>query len=149
MKSLEYQQPPAIIVGLDNITGLQTARILARHKVPVIGLAKTRKHYCCQTNTCQHREPTCRSRGSRRPRSFTMPAQMSTYSTKLVLSLSLSLSLEQSSFESRILCCCSCSLIVSSFGAGTRPARTTSHALGRWTLWIVTFPLHPRSTSRS
>jgi len=46
------QKPYAIVVGLDCVTGLQTARILARHKVPVIGIAKNPKHFCCRTRVC-------------------------------------------------------------------------------------------------
>jgi D-aspartate ligase len=45
--------PCAIVIGLDSITGLQTARILARHKVPVIGIAKDPNDFCCRTNVCQ------------------------------------------------------------------------------------------------
>lgn len=45
--------PPAIVVALDNMTGLQTARILARHGVPVIGIANDRTHYCAKTRVCQ------------------------------------------------------------------------------------------------
>jgi D-aspartate ligase len=41
--------PHAVVVGLDCITGLQTARILARRGVPVIGVASDPGHYCCQT----------------------------------------------------------------------------------------------------
>ena len=47
------QNPPAVIIGLDCITGLQTARILAGRGVPVIALAKDPGHYCCQTRVCQ------------------------------------------------------------------------------------------------
>lgn len=47
------QRPYAIIIGIDNVTGLQTARILARHRVPVIGLAKHPDHFCCQTKVCE------------------------------------------------------------------------------------------------
>jgi len=43
----------AIVVGLDCITGLQTARILARRGVPVVALASNPAHYCCRTNVCQ------------------------------------------------------------------------------------------------
>jgi len=42
-------RPYAIVIGLDCMTGLQTARIYARHGVPVIGIAKNPKHYCAQT----------------------------------------------------------------------------------------------------
>jgi D-aspartate ligase len=46
-------RPPAIVIGLDSITGLQTARILAGRGVPVIALAKDPKHYCCRTRVCE------------------------------------------------------------------------------------------------
>ena len=46
-------RPHAIVIGLDSITGLQTARILARRGVPVIALAKDPKHYCCRTRVCE------------------------------------------------------------------------------------------------
>jgi D-aspartate ligase len=46
------KQPYAIVIGLDNITGLQTARILARHKVPVIAIARDPKHHFCRTKVC-------------------------------------------------------------------------------------------------
>ena len=45
--------PKAIVIGLDSVTGLQTARILSGHNVPVIGIAKDRGHYCCKTKVCQ------------------------------------------------------------------------------------------------
>lgn len=44
---------PAVIVGLDCITGLQSARILARRGIPVIGLAADRRHYCARTRLPQ------------------------------------------------------------------------------------------------
>lgn len=49
----EHQQPYAIIVGLDSIQGLQSARILADRNVPVIAIAKSRDHYSCRTNVCK------------------------------------------------------------------------------------------------
>jgi predicted ATP-grasp superfamily ATP-dependent carboligase len=42
-------RPPAIVVGLDCITGLQTARLLAARGVPVIGLVADRNHFCART----------------------------------------------------------------------------------------------------
>ncbi len=45
--------PRAVVVGLDCMTGLQTARTLARHGVPVIGLAGNRRHYACRTRVCE------------------------------------------------------------------------------------------------
>ena len=44
--------PTAIVVGLDNITGLQTARILADRGVPVIGIVADRQHWGARTNVC-------------------------------------------------------------------------------------------------
>jgi predicted ATP-grasp superfamily ATP-dependent carboligase len=44
--------PAAVVVGLDTITGLQTARILAGHGVPVIGVSSDRGHYACRTRAC-------------------------------------------------------------------------------------------------
>jgi predicted ATP-grasp superfamily ATP-dependent carboligase len=41
-------------VGLDCATGLQTARILAGHGVPVVGVARDPKHPCARTNACAH-----------------------------------------------------------------------------------------------
>lgn len=46
------EKPYAIVIGLDCITGLQTARILAARGVPVIGVAKDPQHYCSQTRVC-------------------------------------------------------------------------------------------------
>ena len=43
---------PAVVVGLDCITGLQTARILARRGVPVIGIARDPRHFACRTRFC-------------------------------------------------------------------------------------------------
>lgn len=41
--------PAAVVVGLDCITGLQSARILADRGVPVIGIAADRSHFCART----------------------------------------------------------------------------------------------------
>lgn len=48
------QSPAAVVIGLDCVTGLQTSRILARHKVSVVGLAANVNHFCCRTNTCKN-----------------------------------------------------------------------------------------------
>jgi D-aspartate ligase len=45
--------PYAFVIGLDCITGLQTARILAQHHIPIIALAKDPNHFCCQTRVCE------------------------------------------------------------------------------------------------
>jgi len=44
---------PAIVIGLDNMTGLQTARILAGHQVPVTAIANDPAHFCCRTKVCE------------------------------------------------------------------------------------------------
>jgi predicted ATP-grasp superfamily ATP-dependent carboligase len=49
----DSQQPYAIVIGLDGMNGLQTARILAYRGVPVIAIAKDPKHYCCRTKVCE------------------------------------------------------------------------------------------------
>lgn len=51
-KPLSLPRPAAVVVGLDCSTGLQTARILARRKVPVVGVASERGHPCCRTRVC-------------------------------------------------------------------------------------------------
>lgn len=53
MNHFDNAQPLAIIIGLDSMQGLQAARILASHKVPVIGIASNPKYYSCQTRVCQ------------------------------------------------------------------------------------------------
>ncbi|HUF76692.1 MAG TPA: polysaccharide deacetylase family protein [Longimicrobiales bacterium] len=55
MENFEVSRPgraPAVVIGLDSSTGLQSARILARHGIPVIGVASDRSHPCCRTNVC-------------------------------------------------------------------------------------------------
>lgn len=49
------KQPHAVVVGLDGITGLQTARILAGRGVPVVGVVADRHHYASRTRVCQRR----------------------------------------------------------------------------------------------
>jgi D-aspartate ligase len=44
---------PAVIVGQDCYTGLQTARILAARGIPVIGVAENPRHFGCRTRSCQ------------------------------------------------------------------------------------------------
>ncbi len=45
--------PHAFVIGLDCITGLQTARILAQHAIPIIAIAKNPAHFCCKTHVCE------------------------------------------------------------------------------------------------
>lgn len=42
------------MIGLDCVTGLQTARILAGHDIPVLAVASDPDHYCCRTRAVQH-----------------------------------------------------------------------------------------------
>lgn len=44
---------PVVVVGLDSITGLQTARIFAWRGIPVIGMAEDLAHFCCRTRVCE------------------------------------------------------------------------------------------------
>jgi len=46
------QRPAVIVVGLDCVTGLQAARVFARHGVPVMGIASDPKNFCCRTRVC-------------------------------------------------------------------------------------------------
>jgi predicted ATP-grasp superfamily ATP-dependent carboligase len=55
MKSVHKNKnaPYVVIVGLDHSVGLQTARILSRRGLPVVGIAKNPKHFACRTNVCE------------------------------------------------------------------------------------------------
>jgi D-aspartate ligase len=46
------QRAPAVIIGLDCLPGIQTARILAENGVPLIGIARDPNHPFSHTNTC-------------------------------------------------------------------------------------------------
>ena len=46
-------QPYAVVIGLDSFTGLQSARILARRGVPVLGISEKPDHACAQTRVCR------------------------------------------------------------------------------------------------
>ena len=48
-RSMNRATHPAVVVALDCITGLQTARILAARGVPVVGIAADRRHFCART----------------------------------------------------------------------------------------------------
>jgi D-aspartate ligase len=45
--------PYAVIVGLDTLGGLQSARIMAGREVPVVGIAKNLAHFACRTKACK------------------------------------------------------------------------------------------------
>lgn len=49
-----YPDPYAIVIGLDSMQGLQTARILAERKAPVIAVASNPDYYACYTRTSEH-----------------------------------------------------------------------------------------------
>ena len=53
MSQLENRRPHAIVIGLDSMQGIQTARILAGHDIPVIAIASERKHHACRTRVCE------------------------------------------------------------------------------------------------
>jgi D-aspartate ligase len=53
MRTSRAARPATIVVGLDCATGLQSARVLARYGVPIIGLASDLAHPCCRTNVCE------------------------------------------------------------------------------------------------
>lgn len=46
---ISSDRPAAIIVGLDCITGLQSARIFAARGIPVVGVVADRRHFCART----------------------------------------------------------------------------------------------------
>lgn len=46
-------QAPAVVIGLDSTTGLQTARILAARGIAIIGVAGDPRHACCRTRACR------------------------------------------------------------------------------------------------
>ncbi len=45
--------PPVIVIDLDCMTGLQTARIFASYAIPVIGIASNTAHFSCRTKACE------------------------------------------------------------------------------------------------
>ncbi|MGI9494597.1 MAG: hypothetical protein ACR2NK_00960 [Mariniblastus sp.] len=45
--------PPAVLVGFDSMQGLPAARVLARHGVPVIGIAANPNNSQTKTNVCR------------------------------------------------------------------------------------------------
>ena len=49
----EQQRSPAVVIGIDCITGLQTARILASRGVPVTAIAFDPGHPCARTRVCE------------------------------------------------------------------------------------------------
>jgi predicted ATP-grasp superfamily ATP-dependent carboligase len=52
MTPADTERPAAVVVGLDNITGLQTARILSERGVRVFGIVANPRHWAAHTNAC-------------------------------------------------------------------------------------------------
>lgn len=52
MTAARARLPAAVVIGLDSITGLQTARILAGRRIPVTGIARNPRHPSCRTRAC-------------------------------------------------------------------------------------------------
>jgi D-aspartate ligase len=52
LRKARSQRAPAVIIGLDCLPGIQTARILAKNGVPVIGIARDPNHPFSHTNLC-------------------------------------------------------------------------------------------------
>lgn len=48
-----HDRPYAVVAGLDDYPGFQTARILSQRGVPVIGVAKYSKMFFCRTKSCE------------------------------------------------------------------------------------------------
>ena len=48
-------KPYAIIIGLDNFNGLQTARELRKHGIPIVGIAEDLQDACAKTNVCEQK----------------------------------------------------------------------------------------------
>ena len=44
--------PPAVVVGLDHVNGIQAARLLAARGVPVVGVVQDPAHVACRTTVC-------------------------------------------------------------------------------------------------
>ena len=47
------KKPHAVVIGLESIVGLQTARILKRRDVPVLAVTEDPSSFCCRTNVCE------------------------------------------------------------------------------------------------
>ena len=45
--------PYVVVIDIDHINGLQTARLFAERKVPVIGIANNLKNYPAKTRVCE------------------------------------------------------------------------------------------------
>ena len=50
---MKNKLPYVVVIDIDHINGLQTARIFARRKIPVVGIANDPKNYPAKTNVCK------------------------------------------------------------------------------------------------
>lgn len=50
---VDRSRPHAVVIGMDCMTGLQSARILRGHGIPVIGIANQIDHPFCRTRACE------------------------------------------------------------------------------------------------
>jgi len=50
---MEKNLPYVVVIDIDHINGLQTARIFARRNIPVVGIANNLKNYPAKTNVCK------------------------------------------------------------------------------------------------
>lgn len=50
---MKQDLPYVVVIDIDHINGLQTARIFNERKIKVIGIAGDLNHYCAKTNTCE------------------------------------------------------------------------------------------------
>jgi predicted ATP-grasp superfamily ATP-dependent carboligase len=53
LRAQSGQMPPAVVISLDGVNGLQTARTLARRGIPVLGIATDRDAPGCRTRVCE------------------------------------------------------------------------------------------------
>src|SRR5437879_13714779 len=52
LRQVRGERPSAVIIGFDCLPGIQSARMLAKNGVPVIGIARDPTHPFSHTNTC-------------------------------------------------------------------------------------------------
>lgn len=53
MQKTDKPAPYVIIIGLNSIQGLQTARIFAARGIPVLAMTDDPDHFCCRTKVCR------------------------------------------------------------------------------------------------
>ncbi len=53
LKTTTHQLPTAVVIGIDDVRGVYAARTLARHRVPVVGIANDPKSYGARSRAVQ------------------------------------------------------------------------------------------------